>query len=76
MGAEKTGVVGAKSWSQLQPQSRIGGAFLMKDCNQVAYANLPHPKRLTCQNASHMTEGFVLKKTMMATSLHVMRKKE
>lgn len=37
----------------------------MKGCNQVARANLPHPVRLTCQNASPMTQGLVCwKKTM------------
>lgn len=38
----------------------------MKGYNQVACANLPHPVRLTCQNASLMTQGFVClrKRTM------------
>lgn len=49
----------------------------MKGCNQVAHANLPHPVRLTCQNASLMTEGLVcLKEIKMGRTLHVMHKKE
>lgn len=61
---------GANSRSQLQPRQRIGGALLMKGCNQVAHANLPHPVGLTCQNASLMTEGLVClrKKTMRGKS--------
>lgn len=35
---------GAYSWSQLQPRQRIGGALLMKGCNQVAHANPPTPR--------------------------------
>lgn len=31
----------------------------MKGCNQVAHADVPHPVRLTCQNASLMTERLL-----------------
>lgn len=49
----------------------------MKGCNQVAHANLPHPVRLTCQNASLMTESLdCLRKTMGGRTVHVMHKSD
>lgn len=65
------------SWPQLQPRQRIGGALLMKGYNQVAHANFPHPERLTCQNASLMTEGLAClrKKTIKGGTVNVIHKK-
>lgn len=56
IGVEKRVGGGAYSWSQLQPRQGIGCALLIKLCNQVTRANLPHPQRLTCQNAYLVTQ--------------------
>lgn len=69
------GMERANSWTQLQHHQRIGGTLLMKGCNQVARANLPHPAAWTCPNAFLMTEGLVcFRKTIEVLKLYVMHK--